>query len=208
MKIEKSIISRIEQEAQFFGLTLLSVEEYKQYVENIPTVNFWWWLRSPGYYGGYASRVDYDGSLNSNFVDFASGSVRPTLIINPKLSCFQIGDKFKFFNHSWTVISDNYALCDEAFCKMQFRKNLKAENANIYNESDVKKYLDSEWIKIKYGEQPTVDVVTVVRCKDCIHKNKYGICNLHIAEPEEYYKGYYCFNVCNDDFYCAYGERE
>ena len=48
----------------------------------------------------------------------------------------------------------------------------------------------------------------VVRCKDCIHKNKLGYCTLHVAEPEEYHKGYYCFNVCNEDFFCAYGERK
>ncbi len=42
----------------------------------------WWWLRSPGSYSSYASYVYYDGSLDFNYVNYASGSVRPAFWLN------------------------------------------------------------------------------------------------------------------------------
>ena len=53
-------------------------------------------------------------------------------------------------------------------------------------------------------EQPTADVVEVVRCKDCIHNHehetpfgsKFHICNINNLAFTQY-----------ADFYCAYGER-
>ena len=49
---------------------------------------------------------------------------------------------------------------------------------------------------------PTVDAVTVVRCRDC----KQG----EIDDPD-FPDQYYCHAGCgwnNGDFYCAYGERK
>ena len=50
-----------------------------------------------------------------------------------------------------------------------------------------------EWL----DEQPTADVVEVVRCKSCVH---YGACN---------HFGYYTYSpdVDEDDF-CSHGERK
>ena len=152
MKIDKIITSTVEQEVQFEGLTLLSKEEYIKYAESIPPVNFWWWLRSPGYYRHNAISVDYNGSIDDyEGVSNTDGSVRPTLIV--KSSVIQIGDKFNFYGHTWTVISTHHALCNEEFCCMAFRKDGKAEGDNIYEASDIKKYLDAEWEKMKDGER-------------------------------------------------------
>ena len=54
------------------------------------------------------------------------------------------------------------------------------------------------------NEQPTADVVEVVRCKDCMFNHwhetpngeKYHICNLNQLSFSEH-----------ADFFCAYGER-
>ena len=46
---------------------------------------------------------------------------------------------------------------------------------------------------------PTVDAVEVVRCKDCINRDKKGVC--------EKFRQRYPFYP-EDDFYCSYGERK
>lgn len=53
---------------------------------------------------------------------------------------------------------------------------------------------------------PVIDVVEVVRCKDCQHYNKrYHRCNLHSEEPDQYSTGF-IFEMQEDDF-CSYGEK-
>ena len=42
----------------------------------------WWWLRSPGRYGNFASYVNYDGSLNYVGVSSVYGAVRPAFWLN------------------------------------------------------------------------------------------------------------------------------
>lgn len=149
MKIKKLIES--ECNAEFDGLTLLSKEEYFQFKENISEIDFWWWLRSPSDYSGYPSCAVVDGRLGRSFAYNTNGSVRPILIV--KSSGLQIGDKFNFCKHSWTMITEAYALCDEPFCQMAFRSDWKAEDVNEYKASDIKKYLDSEWMNMKESEE-------------------------------------------------------
>lgn len=158
MKIEK--ITTVEQDCDFCGLTLLSKEEYVKRKDRIKPIESWWWLSSPGYGSSRASSVADDGSLDYfNRVDMGHGYVRPALIIlNPKSQNLKIGDKFKFYEHNWTMISERYALCDEEFCRMAFREYWAAKNANIYEASDIKRYLDDEWDKMKGGEQDGIDL--------------------------------------------------
>lgn len=52
---------------------------------------------------------------------------------------------------------------------------------------------------------PTVDAISVVRCKDCKYY-VYGCCIIHSEEPDVFSPGY-SFNPEPDDF-CSYGERE
>lgn len=152
MKVEKIIITTVEQEVQFKGLTLLSEEEYFQSKENIPKVDFWWWLRSHGLLTFSIACVLCGGTCTGFNASFDDIAVRPALIINQE-SSLQIGDKFKFYGHNWTVISEKHALCDEKFCYMAFRNNWRSKNANEYKASDIKKYLDSEWDKMKESEE-------------------------------------------------------
>ena len=57
-----------------------------------------------------------------------------------------------------------------------------------------------DWIYMLLNEQPTIDAVPVVRCKDCKHYNTIG-CS----------KGFgWCENMdmgVSDDFYCANGAK-
>ena len=61
--------------------------------------------------------------------------------------------------------------------------------------------LAARQVEILYliDEQPTVDAVEVVRCKDCKHWSM-GYCN-HFA--------YYSYEpMTNEDDFCSYGERK
>ena len=70
----------------------------------------------------------------------------------------------------------------------------------IRSESWIRKqivHLTLEYINLMIDEQPTVDAVKVVRCKDCaVPHNKWTGCpKLSGLVPPP-------------DFYCAYGERK
>ena len=52
-------------------------------------------------------------------------------------------------------------------------------------------------------EQPTVDAVPVVRCKDCVHKKCVNDSN---GEGLEYCGLMFC--IITDNFYCGHGERK
>lgn len=52
------------------------------------TYDGWWWLRSPGTYQDYAAIVYFVGSLDFNYVDSDSGSVRPALWVNLESKIF------------------------------------------------------------------------------------------------------------------------
>ena len=63
--------------------------------------------------------------------------------------------------------------------------------------------MPSQWIDgVNYAidlielYEPTIDAVSVVRCKECKHRKKNGFC----LEHNRYEK--------NDNGYCSYGERE
>lgn len=123
-------------------VTLLSEEEYRANKNIIPLINKWWWLCSPG--GGmyYAVFVYGDGSLSANFVNTNNGCVRPVLRIRNFRSCnLLIENKFELAGYTWTVLSDDLALCDKEIGRTCFREDIDAEDANVYKKSDIKKYL-------------------------------------------------------------------
>ena len=152
MKVSKQIITHEPMDITIDEITLLSVEEYERCNEHIPAVNDWWWLRSPGLdsnraaYVHIAAFVDYYG-FN---VDFDCYAVRPVVVLrlNPESPNLQIGDKLDFAGYTWTMIDANMALCDSAVGQTCFRKDSDAPDANVYEKSDVKKWLE-QWAKEK-----------------------------------------------------------
>lgn len=129
------------------GITFLTIEEYEDYMNHIPKIEKDWWLRSPGFIGYNTAYVDRDGDVNYNgFIVYISTDVRPVLIINRSSSNLQIEDAFNFGEHTWTVISDEFAICNDTLGERCYREDWKAKGANDYEKSDVKKFVD-DWLK-------------------------------------------------------------
>lgn len=143
MIVKKQIVTTQEIETYFTGITLLSKDEYISNIDIIEPTNdwYWWWLRSPGSHQDYAASVSCDGSIYSYYVNFGGGCVRPALIGNLKSSNLLRGDRFFLASFTWTVLTDEIALCDEFVGRTCFRKDYKAKNANDFDASDIKKWL-------------------------------------------------------------------
>ena len=129
---------------KIMGITLISREEMKGLPTVAVDVDTDWWLRSPGLDRSYAmfARGRKDGDT---FVDEELG-IRPALQYQTS-DHLQIGDKVDVFGYGWTVISDNLMLCDEVIGKMVFREDWEADNANSYESSDIKKWLESWYLE-------------------------------------------------------------
>ena len=130
-------------------ITLLSIEEYKKLKREISRIDDFWWLRSPGYtdFDLAACVIGADGIVSENgyYVSNKLG-VRPALKISYlKSSNLRIGDKIEVAGCMWTIISSKLALCDDFIGKQPFREDCKADDANDYEASDVKKYL-KDWL--------------------------------------------------------------
>lgn len=146
MKIQKYEMREVNLDVR--GITLLSMEEYKEMKDHIPHLTDRWWLRSPGHidrthptWRELVCFVNEYGIAHDNCsVDDAGVAVRPALEISD--NTLRAGDRFRLFGHEWTVISDQYALCDEPIGHMVF---WKADYANDYDKSHVKRFVET-WL--------------------------------------------------------------
>lgn len=141
MIVKKYVVKEEDTNVTFYGITLLSKEEYLDNANLISNNANWWWLRSPSIRHSLAEYVNDDGSLGYNYVDGVGGCVRPVLIGNLKSSNLERGTKFNLAGRTWTVLNDELALCDESVGKTYFRKDWQAADANNYDTSDIKKWL-------------------------------------------------------------------
>lgn len=138
------------------GITcdLLSVEEAEQITDGILAYLCDWWLRSPSDYSDCAASVHSNGSVShfGDYVDDSLVAVRPALYISnfDSLNLKIYKDIIKVFDKYWIYIGDNKALLmDEPLTTMAFRKDWRAEDVNVYEKSDVKKWLDNWFIEQK-----------------------------------------------------------
>lgn len=147
MKAEKIITTTERVDIDIREITLLSKEEYMEDKGDIQTYAGLWWLRSPNEgNGAWADLVYNDGYVDGQVV-YSDCAVRPALrVSNLETSNLQIGDKINLAGRQWTVISENIILCDESIGDCPFRKDWKAEDANVYAASDIKKFVDA-WAK-------------------------------------------------------------
>ena len=139
------------------GATLLSVEEAEQLNGDMLKASDNWWLGSRGRYALTAACVyGDDGFVGiSGYNVKLSFGVRPALkITNLESTNLGIGDTITFGDHGFTIISDRYALCNDIIGKCAFRKDWRAEGANVYEESGVKKYVDDWFTRIKERKEP------------------------------------------------------
>ncbi len=148
MEADRIITTTKKIDLDIQEITLLSIEETKEYLtrEQLATGS-WWWLRSPGFGPFRAAYVDNDGRVSTDgiSVDFSHYGVRPALRISSLGSLdLSIGDKIKVGGENWTVISDDLALCENVVGNSCFRYAYTAPDANVYEKSDVKIWLD-QW---------------------------------------------------------------
>ena len=138
------------------GATLLSVEEAKQLDEKILKAPDVWWLRSRGDDDVSAACVNACGYVYDSGYDVRQCfGVRPALkLSNLEGSGLQIGGRFTFGDYNFTVISDKYALCNKIVWRSIFREKGEAKDANSYEVSDVKKYVDDWFTRIKERKEP------------------------------------------------------
>ena len=138
---------------QIQSATLLSVEEYEKYRKMIPPVKEDWWLRSQGYYDTSAAFVHGVNGLVLSCGDLVLRrfGVRPALrILNPE--SLMPGDKFAFGGQTFTYLGEGLAICDDIVKKCAFRKDWGALDANNYEKSDVKAYVENWFEKAKEKE--------------------------------------------------------
>jgi len=178
MKVTRVITKELELNLKITEATLLTIEEAEQLPEKLKNYNRYWWLRSHGYTYNFAANVIYGGSVSSvgSLVSCYNYAVRPALIIsNLKSSCFRIGDTFKFGNKDFEIISNDRAFCLGDIGYSLFREDWRADDANNYEKSDVKKFID-EWFEKSIEEvnskENEVKVVnnkneSIYKCKDC-----------------------------------------
>ncbi len=124
--------------------TLLSLEEAEQVSEDISKFEGWWWLRSPGINSIYAAGVSTIGCVcrRGHIVDTMYACVRPALHLNLS-SKLTDGMKLVVGDYTFTVVcGGKYALCDTPVGKSIFHNDCTAEDANVYEASDVKRFVD------------------------------------------------------------------
>ena len=144
MTVDKIVTQK--EELEIVGATLLSSEEAETLPLRLRKHTNWWWLRSPGCISDLAAGVSGGSSILSYGGDVrnGTGAVRPALIIkNLKSSNLKIGDTFLFGNKKFEIISDVIAFCLEDIGQYCFKKDWKASEANDYEKSDVKKFVDN-----------------------------------------------------------------
>lgn len=136
------------------GATLLSREEAEElltkeerFYEN------WWWLRSPGYYSFDTCYVNFGGYVYDDcYTNYAGGGVRPALKINISSSDVKVGDVFMFGGKEFKIISPELAwMHNDDIGTCAFREKRDAPDANVYEVSDVKNYVDAWFHKTKTG---------------------------------------------------------
>lgn len=147
MKIKRTI--EVEEELNIDGATLLSVKEAEKLPIRLRKYGKWWWLRSPGRISIAASIVYDYGVIGcvGGHVDYIFGYVRPALIIsNIESLNLTIGDCFSFGGKEFEIVSNTIAFCKSDIGQCCFRHDYKSSDANIYEASDIKEFVD-DWFR-------------------------------------------------------------
>lgn len=146
MIVQKLITTTKDVQLDVEGITLLTKEEVEALPVDIRKCYEYWWLRSPGHYYNEAAFVfgEYGDVDRLGYSVDEELDVRPALRVNLKSTNLQIGDKVAVFGYVWTVITENLILCDDIVGESPFRKDRYASDANKYEASDIKKWLE-QW---------------------------------------------------------------
>ena len=147
--LDKRKMPKIQKES-IKGITLLSIDEAENLSDYILRFPDWWWLKSPGDDGSCVKGIRPNGEIGffARPVNFNLNAVRPILLCsNLKPLNLKIGDYVSAFDKTWQYIgNDMILLFGEPLTEMAFRKDYKAQDATVYEKSDIKKYLDN-WLR-------------------------------------------------------------
>lgn len=146
--VEKEVKQYINEELEIEGITLPSIEEVEEVPLELCKYNCDWWLRSKGDCSYYAAYVLNDGTIIDWGMDVDHPKVVRSIlrISNLKSSNLQLGNTFKFGGKIFKIISKNLAFCLTDIGMCVFRNGWRAEDANDYEQSDVKKFID-DWFE-------------------------------------------------------------
>ena len=173
-------------------ITLLSLEQYEEYKNIIPTIPAGrWWLRDSAV-PGKVSCVYKKTVCNMSITE--KGCVRPALIvIGLNASC---GDKVQALGHSWTVLDKDLLLCDYHIGIQPFDKT--------YNHWPISalKYWLQDWCREKCIENE-INVAITNQTEFLLFKAFCEKNNKKIV-PHDFYKDF-LINFAKDDvFYLQY----
>ena len=99
-----------------------------------------WWVKVPKNLEHlYYVRYDTGGCTNQFAYSFKEKGVRPIIVSND-LSRFSVGDKIKFANYYWTIITDNTMLCDGVIGHHHYEGW-----RNGFNNTELKGFIES-WL--------------------------------------------------------------
>ncbi len=144
MQIQKLVPQT--KDIEISEITLLSVNEAKALSREVRKTGSWWWLRLPGMDPNDAAFVNNCGEVITigNCVISLYGGVRPALRFSNSESLNLVpGVSFEVGGERWTIIDDGLALCDRIIEKSVFRTDTNAPDANDYEKSDVKTWLEN-----------------------------------------------------------------
>ena len=144
-------------------VTIPCSDEVLDVPKDILSCNRLWWLRSPSYDSHGAAYVGSDGSVShfGNAVSSANVCVRPAFrIANQESSYPQIGERMKIAatgeeSIEVVYIGNNLWLAVEPIGESCFRKDWSAPDANCWDKSDLKRWLQ-KWVYTHLGNIPVV----------------------------------------------------
>lgn len=161
-KVKALLPNGQETELEIEEVTLLSVDEATRTPERLLKNEDYWWLRSPG---DNAVRAACVNGIFS-YVDSLGCPVRGTLGVRPALRVkdlsslnLKTGAVVSINGRDYYVIPGDTLLSKECIDECPFREDWRATDANVYEKSDVKKYLDDWAIKQRFVEAADVKEV-------------------------------------------------
>lgn len=155
---KRKVITIIQdEEIDIKGATLLASDKAEVLPLRLRKYHDRWWLHSPGFSQSFVACVFDDGSVRYGGGRVCNDfyCVRPILIINLKSSNLKIGDVFVFGDKEFEIISDTIAFCKSDIGEYYFRKAFSSEDANDYEASDVKKFVDKWFEEAQNGSRST-----------------------------------------------------
>lgn len=119
---------------------LLSIEEYKKYIDEIPHMTTWWWLRSPGYNSrGVAFMSSYGYVGYDIHLSYDNGAVRPALKYT-NLNTIKSKDKdcFVWNETKWKIIDEEKKI---AISCLPITFERFDNDSNDYASSEIREWL-------------------------------------------------------------------